>query len=357
MDSPTISVVMSVFNGQTFLQEAVDSILSQTFMDFEFVIIDDGSTDKTAEILATYAQQDGRIRIHRQENKGRTVSLNAGIGFAKGKYIARMDADDISLPERLQQQVDFMDKNPAVGLLGGGFEQIDASGQVLDTVRFPLEDSEIKRAMAECNPLCHPAVFMRKDVMLATGQYRIAFGEAEDYDLWLRMSERTQLANLSQIILRYRIHASQVSISNMRLQVLCVLAARAASIKRRTGQPDPLSDVTEITPQVVEALGVKSKEIKQALLDVYRYWMNLLAKTNPERALQMNKALLALASSEDFSRAIIADAWVRAAIIEYRRGEFARALVSAGRAFLVRPTAIGGPIRRAFSRLAAGSRS
>src|ERR1700719_1618949 len=124
MKSIPISVVMSVFNGQAFLVEAIESILGQTFRDFEFVIVDDGSTDSPPEILNRFAKQDERIRIHRHANKGRAESLNIGIALANGEYIARMDADGISLRIRLEEQVRFMEEHPDVGLLGGGFELI-----------------------------------------------------------------------------------------------------------------------------------------------------------------------------------------------------------------------------------------
>src|ERR1700680_300023 len=131
MNSPKVSVVMSVFNGQTFLSEAIESILGQTFRDFEFLIIDDGSTDRTAEILSTIAQSDGRIQIVSRSNKGRAISLNVGINLAAGKYIGRMDADDVALPRRLEQQVTFMEQHPGVVLLGGAVELISAAGQRL----------------------------------------------------------------------------------------------------------------------------------------------------------------------------------------------------------------------------------
>jgi glycosyltransferase involved in cell wall biosynthesis len=248
MDSRNVSVVMSVFNGHAFLEEAVESILSQTYRDYEFVIVDDGSTDKTPEILAAYASRDERVRVLHHENKGRAASLNIGIGLAKGKYIARMDADDVALPHRLEEQVEFMERHPEVGMLGGAFELISTRGRVLKTVRFPSEDSEIRSVILTYNPICHPTVVMRKDVAMASGGYRKALLDADDYDLWLRISERSQLANLEKCVLRYRIHSRQVSIQNMRHQKMSVLAARGAALRRRAGGPDPLSDIEQITP-------------------------------------------------------------------------------------------------------------
>src|SRR4030095_2389369 len=222
MSPPIISVVMSVYNGQAFLAEAVESILGQTFRDFEFIVIDDGSTDRTEKILATYASRDGRLRVFRQENKGRTESLNIGIGLAEGKYIARMDADDVSLPHRLQVQVDFMEQHPEVCLLSASYERINKDGRLLDRVPVPLLDDEIRSMMLHKNAMCHPAVMMRKEVVIACGVYRKVFSESEDYDLWLRMSERCQLANLEEPILQYRVHSRQASNVHLRHQMLCI---------------------------------------------------------------------------------------------------------------------------------------
>ena len=263
---PTVSVVMSVYNGQAFLAEAIESILNQTFRDFEFLIVDDGSTDATPEILSTYAKQDGRIRIVRHQNKGRAVSLNIGIEQSKSPYVARMDADDISLPNRLKEQVEFMERHPEVGLLSGSYERIDGEGRLLDTVPLLPRNEEIKLAMLVNNAMCHPAAMMRREVAIACGGYRKAFLDADDYDLWLRMSERSQLANLEQPILQYRVHSQQVSIVNSSHQMLCVFAARTAAAFRKQGRPDPFSGVTQITPELLGKLGVTTAEIQDALL-------------------------------------------------------------------------------------------
>jgi hypothetical protein len=353
MGSPIVSVVMSVFNGQAFLSEAIESILSQTFRDFEFIVIDDGSTDRTAEILASYASRDERMRVLQQENKGRAESLNIGIGLAKGDYIARMDADDVAMPHRLKEQVDFMERHAEVGLLSGAFELIDTTGQVINTVRLPLEDSEIKSVMLRHNAMCHPAVLMRKEVVVASGGYRKPLLDADDYDLWLRMSERSRLANLGKPVLQYRIHSDQVSVRNLRHQVLCVLAARAAASLRKRGSPDPLSHVEEVTPQLLDTLGVNMVEIRQALLHSYNFWIDVLGPSEPEAALRVIEGFLQLPGAERFDRSVLANAWLKAAGIHYRQGRRGKAMLSAGRAVRVRPIVAGRPVKRAFTRLAA----
>jgi hypothetical protein len=348
-----VSVVMSVFNGQAFLAEAIESILSQTFRDFEFLVIDDGSTDATAEILSNYASRDGRIRVLRHENKGRAASLNDGIGFSKGKYVVRMDADDIASPHRLEDQIDFMERHPEVGVLGGAVEWINTAGQPIDIVRPPLGDLEIRSVMLHYNPMCHPAVVMRREVVLGSGGYRQALLDADDYDLWLRMGERSEFANLGKVILQYRIHANQVSVQGMRHQVLCFLAARAAASLRRSGSPDPLSDVEEVNTELLDTLGVTPGEIEELLVSGYTYWMNALQRSDPGAALRAIEELLKLSSSGYVGRPVLANALLMAAGIHYRQGRSVQALFSAGRAVVVRPIVAGRPIKRAFSHFAA----
>lgn len=353
MTAPAISVVMSVFNGQAFLAPAIESILNQTFRDFEFIIIDDGSADKTSEILSAYASRDARIRTVRHENKGRTASLNGGISLARANYIARMDADDIALPGRLLQQIEFLRQHPEVGLLGGAVQLIDHSGKVFDTVRPPLSDSEIKSIMLRYNPMWHPTVVMRKEVLLAVGTYRTIFDESEDYDLFLRMGERCQIANLDKVVLRYRIHANQVSVRHGRHQVECVLAAAAAAEIRKRGGSDPLSGIDRITPKLLRSLGVTTAQVREALLAHYIHWIDLLRQIDTEAALGCT---LQLACDQYVDRPARANAFLAAATIQYGQRRRAKALISAGRAVLLRPILAGRPAKRALTRLATAMR-
>ncbi|MHB8753369.1 MAG: glycosyltransferase [Candidatus Acidiferrales bacterium] len=352
MSFPRLCVVMSVFNGQAFLAEAIESILNQTFRDFEFIIIDDGSTDKTAEILSVYARDDARIRVIHHENKGRTASLNIGISVAKGDYIARMDADDIALPDRFQQQIDFLERYAEIGLLGGAIDLIEDTGRVLRTVQPPVEDSEIKSMMLHSNPMWHPSVVMRKDVAVAAGGYRKAFKESEDYDLFLRIGERSQLANLANPVLQYRVHAKQVSVRNMRHQVECLLAARAAASLRKRGRPDPLWDAEEITPEILLSLEVTPEEVRQRFLGSCNYWMHLLKDANGDSALRVIEELLQLSGTGVTDRWIFSDAWLVAAGIHYKAHRPTKALLAAGHAVFLRPIVAGRPLKRALSRLA-----
>jgi glycosyltransferase involved in cell wall biosynthesis len=350
-NSPKVSVVMSVFNGEAFLSEAIESILNQTFRDFEFIIIDDGSTDKTAEILAAYASRDLRIRIRSHENKGLAVSLNVGIGLAQGKYVARMDADDISLPTRFQQQVDFLEAHPEVGVLGGASEVINLQRQVIDIRHPPLQDSEIKAIMFRHNIMSHPSVMMRREILLAVGGYRPALVDAEDYDLFLRMGERSQLANLDTPLIRLRIHPNQVSRSHLQHQVVCALAAQVSASLRKRGQSDPLCRVAEVSLPLLESLGVGREQFRQKLLAHRNFWINLLKRSDPDAALNLIEDVL---QSDEFGppdRSSRVNASLVAAGIYYRKGIRVKAVRAAARAFLLKPSLAALFVRRGLSRV------
>lgn len=357
MNSPAVSVLMSVYNGQEFVREAIESILAQTFHDFEFLIIDDGSTDRTAEILSEFARRDKRVRIVSHSNRGRATSLNIGIDLSAGKYIARMDADDVALPTRFQEQVEFLEQHPDVVVLGGAVELINVAGQALQTFEQPLEDAQIRLAMQSRCAICHPTVLMKKDSALAAGGYRKALLDADDYDLWLRMAELGKLANLGHVILRYRVHAGQASQRGMRQQTLCVLAARAAATLRKSGGRDPLSKAEEVTPQVLNALGVKHAEIQQGMLRSYSDWIEVVEHIDPGAALQMTREFLQQADAACIGRTAFANEWLRAAAISHKQGKNARAIFCVGRAMLARPAIAGRPLKRAFLHLAGNPKS
>lgn len=230
---PKLSVVMAVYNGERFLREAVESILSQTYSDFEFIIFDDCSKDGSAAILRSFT--DPRLRIHTNEkNIGLTNSLNKGLAVARGKYIARMDADDISLPTRFAKQVAFLNEYPAIALVGTWMECIDAEGRSLSSVNMPTDPQIIKDEMLKENCIAHPSVMFRKDAVLATGGYQTTLGRyAQDYDLWLRLLEQYQIANLSEHLLRYRMHSQQITYKNLPQQGKAAWKARRFAIKRR----------------------------------------------------------------------------------------------------------------------------
>jgi glycosyltransferase involved in cell wall biosynthesis len=207
MNNPVIvSVVMPVFNTEKYLRFSIESILNQTFTNFEFIIINDGSTDTSREIITSY--KDSRIRLVDNEiNIGLTKSLNKGIDLASGIFIARMDSDDICLPTRFEKQVDFLYKNEKVDVVGSWFEKF---GYYHELIKLPKSNEEIVLKLLLYTTLAHPCVMMRK-VIFERYQYKESNMGAEDYDLWVRMSKNVTFANLQEILLKYRTHATQIS--------------------------------------------------------------------------------------------------------------------------------------------------
>lgn len=215
-----ISVLMPVYNAQRYVAGAVESILGQTFGDFELQIIDDGSTDGSLKILKEYAARDSRIRLVSRPNTGYVAALNEMLSSARGEFIARMDADDLSLPERFEKQVGKLRKFPEVGVLGGQIEIIGPTGKVLAARSAPQEHAAIdgNHVSGRGSLISHPAAMMRTELMRSVGGYRPDFWPSEDLDLFLRLGERTQLANLPEVILRYRLHEASTSHGNRRVQ-------------------------------------------------------------------------------------------------------------------------------------------
>lgn len=207
--SSRVSVVMSVYNGERWLGEAVESVLGQTLADLELLVIDDGSTDSTAEILVGY--RDPRLRVVRQPRAGLTASLNRGVRLTTAPLLARLDADDVALPERLARQVAYLDAHPEVGLLGTGAEDVDLAGSVLRVYRPPEEHAAIRRALIRHNPFVHSSVMMRRAALEGAELYDEHLEVAQDYDLWIRMSRVTRLANLPDPLVRRRLTPGMVS--------------------------------------------------------------------------------------------------------------------------------------------------
>jgi glycosyltransferase involved in cell wall biosynthesis len=208
--APLVSVVMSVYNGEKYISEAIESILNQTFSDFEFIIINDGSTDGTSAILHRCEQVDSRLRVYHQEHCGLIASLNRGCRLAQGNYIARMDADDVSMPERLTRQVHYMKAHPGIGVLGTWIEYIDENGTQRANWRMPTVPALIGWSLFFGTCLAHPSVLMRRDVIERLDFYCPEALYAEDYDLWTRVSIVSRIANVPDILLQRRVWQDSV---------------------------------------------------------------------------------------------------------------------------------------------------
>ncbi len=207
--APVISVLLPVHNGEKYLSSAVDSILAQSFADFELLIIDDGSTDNSLAILRDYEKKDARIRLKSRENKGLVASLNEMIGDARGVWIARMDADDIAFPQRFARQLEWLQKTGA-DVCGSRAELFGAAGSRI--LRYPQSDEAIKAALLFDTPFAHPSVMIKTERAKALG-YDGAWNKAEDYDLWERAARvGWRMTNVPEVLVRYRRHGGQISL-------------------------------------------------------------------------------------------------------------------------------------------------
>lgn len=206
---PKVSVVMPAYNAEKYIREAIDSVLAQTFTDFEFIILDDGSTDATAAIIQSY--EDDRIRFCPNErNMGVAATLNRGLKLAQGEYIARMDADDVSFPERFEKQITCLDLNRDIAVLGTGIESFCDAG-MLSVYLCSCEPEKLKEDLFFSCGIAHPSVMMRRDAILALGGYDETYNGLEDYELWFRVAERYEISTLPEVLFRYRMHGGQVT--------------------------------------------------------------------------------------------------------------------------------------------------
>ncbi len=231
-NKPKVSVIMSVYNGERFLNDAIDSILCQTFSDFEFVIVDDKSIDNTNNILREYSKKDERIKIIKNsENIGLTKSLNKAIKQSKGTYIARIDADDISEPKRLEKQVRFMDDSSGVVLCGSLGWIIDGKGKKIKEKNLKTDYSDIKKSLLFNNQFIHSSLFIRKDILDEEGLYNENFKKSQDYELVLRLASKYKIVNLPDRLIRWRMNYNSLSWSDKE-QELCAIRARWLAITK-----------------------------------------------------------------------------------------------------------------------------
>ncbi len=230
--SPVVSVVMSVYNGGEYLHESIDSILNQSCKDFEFIIINDGSVDGSLGILLEYQTADNRILIVNQGNIGLTRSLNRGIKLAAGKYIARQDTDDKSLPERLEKQVQFLEANSDYFLVGTASKVIDQQGNIIgeSSVPFFTDNDKLQAVMNRFNPFFHSSVMFRNDVSCLGCFYDPRYEYAQDYELWTRISKLYKVYNLSEVLALNRHWPEMISKKKSKRQRRYVLRAKKQAV-------------------------------------------------------------------------------------------------------------------------------
>jgi glycosyltransferase involved in cell wall biosynthesis len=301
LKTPKVSVLTSCFNADKFIAEAVESILCQSFADFELILIDDGSTDMTWKILKAYEEQDRRIVLIKKSNTGLTDSLNIGLKAARGDWIARMDADDIALPERLAAQITFAERK-MIGLLGTGCTEIDVFGNESRQYQYPSEHAKIIKQMergGSCFP--HSSAIFKRDTVLIMNGYRNRLNGAEDCDLWLRMSAQVKLGCLRDPLIKLRKHERSITgtldcLRIRRLEILRV-AALVCHFIRLQKMPDPSQGADENWEYFLDWLGRQLEEkavfvSKQNWQRTRNDWFVLQAEPFLKRYLSRTKLLI-----------------------------------------------------------------
>lgn len=235
---PRASVVMACFNGMPYLPMAVDSILQQSCKDWELIVVDDGSTDASPEYLEKVASSDDRVRVLRQANAGQQAAANAGIKLARGEFIVRMDADDVTTLDRIEKQIEFMDRHPEVVLLGGQIRRMGNQGSGMPS-NLPLEHEEIVSGLLKNqHVMCNGTTLFRRETFDQTGGYW-KYNIAEDWDMFLRLSDLGKLANLPDLLLTYRLHCGSINGRRIVEAQLYNEYAAYLCLCRRAGKSEP----------------------------------------------------------------------------------------------------------------------
>ena len=232
---PQVSFVIPVHNGENFLENCIDSVLNQTFEDFECIILNNGSIDKTQEILEQFT--DSRLKIIHQENIGVSRSLNKGIHLAKGSLIARLDVDDVSSADRLEKQVGFMIKNPKIVLCGSRFRELIRDASLPQKLAFIQVDKSIRKSMSLFNPFAHSTVMFRKKTFIDSGGYSEKYKNGLDYELWLRMLALGEAHILDYELCSIRVTEQSFSYRNKRRQKMEGILIRWNAFKKFGGNP------------------------------------------------------------------------------------------------------------------------
>ena len=226
-----ISIVIPTYNQAEYLQEAIESVFSQTYKNTEIIIIDDGSTDNTLKVVNSF--NDNKIIFIQQRNKGASSARNTGIKEANGEYIAFLDSDDLWLKDKLRKQIDFMRENQKVGLLGTGcFQVIDTNKMIYKKI-FPHKNEILQKDLIKYNPFIQSSVMVRKNVFNDIGLYDEKFKESEDYDLWLRIAQKYKIANLKQALVTKKYSKAGLSKNKDSKQLYFALKARKNAISRK----------------------------------------------------------------------------------------------------------------------------
>lgn len=244
--NPKVSVILPVFNGEKYIVEAISSILNQSYTNFELIVVNDGSTDHSRHVVASFEDQR-IILVENVRNRGLVFSLNRGMELACGEFVARMDADDIAHRERLRLQVEYLDTHPSVGLVGTAIRQIDEQGRFLEDLVPPSRHETIKWKFLFETAIFHATIVMRKSLVDTNGGYNPAFPHVEDTELWSRLLDVTEFANLPDVLYTRRWHSESVCNSKWAVQFATVSKIRHSSFEKILRHPIDLSTVTSLS--------------------------------------------------------------------------------------------------------------
>lgn len=296
--TPKVTVLLPVYNAQRYLREAIESILGQTFTDFEFLIIDDGSTDDSKKIIEKYQKSDGRIRLVSRPNKGFVATLNEGLQEAKADKIVRMDADDISLPERLQKQYDYLQANPDCAVVGCQVRIMDENGAAEGIDPRPLSDRNVKLFLGYGCALSGPTVAFRKDAISKIGGFQESGYPAEDYDCWVRLvssDTSAELANVPDVLYLYRENSQGISLTNKVAQVKKTIEIGDTFRHEYLAQGLPFLTPAIHEGWLSEANQLEDDEAQEQLRRIYytiqTWFRNDVGKTSKIRAYLLKKKL------------------------------------------------------------------
>lgn len=269
---PLVTVIMPLYNTEKFLNEAIDSILQQTFRDFEFIIIDDASTDSSIKIVQSYT--DPRIVfVEKKQNTGYTESLNMGLQMATGKYIARMDSDDIAILTRFKKQVEVLNANPDIAVCGTWFQLMGDDNRI---IKHPAHFDEVKVAMLQYCAIGHPTAMVRKAVLDKHQlSYDSCFEPAEDYQLWTQISNVAKLSNIPEVLLKYRLHEGQVSTLRTNKQIEISNNIRILQLKHFDISPNAYQRALHLALVSIDKQEMLKYEAKQV-----HEWLMLLYNCN-----------------------------------------------------------------------------
>lgn len=338
----TVSVLMPVYNTEAFVGAAIESILGQTWRDFEFLIVDDGSTDNSSAIVQSYANRDPRIRLVRGNHEGVAAALNQGLALARGDIVVRQDADDISKPQRLERQLSYLAEHREIAVVGCNMGKVDESGQTVEEP-FPYStdpavvEEHLLRGYA---PLAHPAVAFRRNVISGLGGYRTQFNHAEDYDLWLRVSEHHLLGNVPEALVDYRWHGRQVSRRHRYDQHLAARLSRLSARARRQGLPDPLEGLHTLSLTDLDRFDIPTRERTKLSLELTEAALRSFEATGQKGYLtKAERSLLFQPSSEPQAEQLLS---VLARLL-WKAGERRKALNAAARMSRIRVARIIHP--------------